>query len=113
MRNRKLKDSCRIADFYGHENRLVVEIDGKMHLRQKDYDRLRSHVTNVLGRKVIRFKNESCLQHALSLADKPLSAEKRNADDQQRGFVPDFPFVINGQIFRLEMQAVFERIEIV
>ncbi|MFQ5706095.1 MAG: endonuclease domain-containing protein [bacterium] len=47
-----------IEDFYCHEKRFVVEIDGKIHLKQKDYDALRTHIINVLGMKVIRFKNE-------------------------------------------------------
>lgn len=33
-----------VADFYCHEERLVVEIDGKIHIRQKDYDALRTHI---------------------------------------------------------------------
>ncbi len=48
-----------VADFYCHEKILVVEIDGKIHLRQKNYDALRTHIINVLGMKVIRFKNET------------------------------------------------------
>ena len=47
-----------IADFYCHEKKLVLEIDGKIHQRQKDYDQLRTHIINTLGIKVIRFKNE-------------------------------------------------------
>ena len=47
-----------IADFYCHESKLVVEIDGPIHDRQKDYDELRTHCINMLGIKVIRFKNE-------------------------------------------------------
>lgn len=47
-----------VADFYCHQKKLVVEIDGKIHLRQKDYDELRTHIINALGIKVIRFRNE-------------------------------------------------------
>ena len=47
-----------VADFYCHEKRLVVEIDGKIHIRQKDYDGFRTHIINTLGIQVIRFKNE-------------------------------------------------------
>lgn len=36
----------------------MVEIDGKIHERQKDYDELRTHIINTLGIKVIRFRNE-------------------------------------------------------
>jgi very-short-patch-repair endonuclease len=46
-----------IADFYCHEKRLVVEIDGKNHDLQKEYDKLRSYIINNLGINVIRFRN--------------------------------------------------------
>ena len=36
----------------------MVEIDGKIHIRQKDYDGFRTHIINTLGIQVIRFKNE-------------------------------------------------------
>ena len=47
-----------VADFYCFENKLVIEIDGKIHERQKDYDELRTYIMNTIGIKVIRFKNE-------------------------------------------------------
>ncbi len=47
-----------IADFYCHENRLVVEIDGKIHKRQKENDELRTYIINNLGIEVVRFSNE-------------------------------------------------------
>lgn len=47
-----------IADFYCHENKLIIEIDGGIHETQKDYDELRTIIINELGIKVIRFNNE-------------------------------------------------------
>ena len=47
-----------IADFYCHENRLVVEIDGKNHDYQKEYDELRTYIINDLGIEVVRFPNK-------------------------------------------------------
>jgi very-short-patch-repair endonuclease len=47
-----------VADFYCHENRLVVEIDGKSHDYQKEYDALRTHIINSLGIEVVRFPNK-------------------------------------------------------
>ncbi|HEX9062748.1 MAG TPA: endonuclease domain-containing protein [Clostridia bacterium] len=47
-----------IADFYCHDKKLVVEIDGKIHEKQKDYDKLRTQIINQLGITVIRFTNE-------------------------------------------------------
>ncbi|OGI12338.1 MAG: hypothetical protein A2Y40_03450 [Candidatus Margulisbacteria bacterium GWF2_35_9] len=46
-----------VADFYCHERKVVVEIDGSIHEKQKDYDKLREYIINILGIKVIRFKN--------------------------------------------------------
>ena len=47
-----------VADFYCHERRLVIEIDGKRHDYQKDYDELRTDMIKTLGINVLRFKNE-------------------------------------------------------
>ena len=46
-----------IADFYCHEARLVVEIDGEIHECQKEYDDGRSAEMERFYIKVIRFKN--------------------------------------------------------
>ncbi len=47
-----------IADFYCREFNLILEIDGKSHDYQKEYDALRTHIINNMGIKVVRFKNE-------------------------------------------------------
>ena len=52
------KETFFIADFYCHENRLVVEIDGKSHDYQKEYDALRTHIIKDLGIDVVRFANK-------------------------------------------------------
>jgi very-short-patch-repair endonuclease len=46
-----------IADFYCHEARLVVEIDGEVHENQKDYDIGRSAEMEKYDILVIRFIN--------------------------------------------------------
>lgn len=46
-----------VADFYCHEAGLIIELDGKIHEKQKDYDKLRDFVLNNFGLKVIRFTN--------------------------------------------------------
>ena len=54
-------DGCKrffVADFYCAEHKLVIELDGEIHDRQKDYDEMRTYIMNSLGIKVIRFKNE-------------------------------------------------------
>ena len=49
-----------IADFYCHEAKLVIEIDGKIHNlpEQQEYDKNRSLHIEEMGIKVIRFTNE-------------------------------------------------------
>ncbi|TVL97672.1 MAG: hypothetical protein CV087_22100 [Candidatus Brocadia sp. WS118] len=47
-----------IADFYCDELRLVVELDGPIHDKQKDCDDARDRKMNELGLKVLRIKNE-------------------------------------------------------
>jgi very-short-patch-repair endonuclease len=49
-----------IADFYSHELRLVIEIDGPRHHQsdQKEYDRNRDAEFNRLGINVLRFSND-------------------------------------------------------
>jgi very-short-patch-repair endonuclease len=46
-----------IVDFYCHEARLVVEIDGEIHKKQKEYDDGRSAEMERYFIKIIRFKN--------------------------------------------------------
>jgi very-short-patch-repair endonuclease len=46
-----------IADFYCHEAKLVVEIDGEIHLTRKDYDVGRTAEMEKYGILVIRFDN--------------------------------------------------------
>lgn len=52
------KETFYIADFYCHEHRLVLEIDGKIHDYQKFKDREREEVLNHLGFFVLRINNE-------------------------------------------------------
>jgi very-short-patch-repair endonuclease len=37
---------------------LVIELDGKIHEQQKEYDEYRTFIINQLGIKVFRIKNE-------------------------------------------------------
>lgn len=72
IRNRKLNGlkfrrqhpiSIFIADFYCHEIRLVIELDGGIHENtdQKEYDEGRTAELENLGISVIRFTNEEIL----------------------------------------------------
>ena len=50
-----------IADFYCHEMQLVIEVDGKIHDYQKEYDEKRSAILKAMGITVIRFANAEVL----------------------------------------------------
>ena len=74
LRNRKV-EGCKfrrqhpigkyIADFYCHEKRLVVEIDGSVHHKSEilENDLNRTAVFNQYGIDVIRFTNEEVLNY--------------------------------------------------
>ena len=46
-----------IADFFCAEKRLIIELDGRQHLDNKEYDKERTDYFESLGIKVIRFWN--------------------------------------------------------
>lgn len=46
-----------IIDFYCPEDKLGIELDGSIHLKQKEYDRYRQDVIEDFGIKIVRFKN--------------------------------------------------------
>ena len=50
-----------IADFYCAEEKLILEIDGKVHESQIEYDLWRTSVLNDLGLRVLRIKNEETI----------------------------------------------------
>ena len=50
-----------IVDFYCHEKKLIIELDGKIHKYQIKYDREREEILKEIGFKVIRFKNDEVL----------------------------------------------------
>lgn len=49
-----------IADFYCHQIKLIIEIDGEYHLTKEQIikDRERTEILNEMGIEVIRFKND-------------------------------------------------------
>lgn len=50
-----------ILDFYCFKANLAIELDGKIHLRKREYDNERSEYIESTGLKLIRFKNEDVL----------------------------------------------------
>jgi very-short-patch-repair endonuclease len=51
-------ESFFIADFYCHEMKLAVELDGRIHEKQQEIDRIRDEIINCLGIRVLRIKND-------------------------------------------------------
>jgi very-short-patch-repair endonuclease len=50
-----------IADFYCHEHKLIIELDGSQHLEQAEYDQIRTDYFNAQGISVLRFWNNEVL----------------------------------------------------
>jgi len=50
-----------IVDFYCHELKLIIEVDGPIHNEQKDYDEIREEYLKNLGYSILRFTNEEVL----------------------------------------------------
>ncbi len=52
------QDTFYIADFLCFQCKLVIELDGKIHLKRKLSDKVKDDILHSLGFTVIRFKNE-------------------------------------------------------
>jgi len=59
-----------IPDFVCLSKKVVIEIDGGIHLQQKEFDALRTNTLNEKGYKVIRFTNEEVFASPESVASK-------------------------------------------
>ena len=52
-----------IADYHSHGHKLLVELDGQIHLKQKEQDLLRTDHMIERGFTVLRFTNDMVLNH--------------------------------------------------
>ena len=54
-----------VLDFYCHEIKLAIEVDGRIHLKKEiqEYDEGRSHDIEKSGIKMLRFTNEQILNN--------------------------------------------------
>ncbi|MBW4509498.1 MAG: endonuclease domain-containing protein [Scytonematopsis contorta HA4267-MV1] len=52
-----------LADFYCHSAALVVEVDGKIHEKQIEYDAERDKVFLTRGLRLLRIKNEEIIDN--------------------------------------------------
>ena len=69
-----------IVDFYCHESRLVVEIDGKVHVDEevKSRDNKRTIDLEGLGVYVIRFTNDEIFNHLSDVLDEIARTASKN-----------------------------------
>ena len=58
-----------IADFYCHKYKLIVEVDGEIHLSQKEDDENRTAELERFGLTVIRFTNKEVLNDVEKVVD--------------------------------------------
>jgi very-short-patch-repair endonuclease len=67
-----------IADFYCHELKLIVEVDGEIHQtkEQAEYDALRTNDLESLGLSVIRFTNDQVIHELDKVLEKIISYTK-------------------------------------
>ena len=56
------KETFFVADFYCHEEKLIIELDGKYHKYRLKEDEKRTEILNYLGVRVIRFTNEDVIK---------------------------------------------------
>ncbi len=55
------RQSFYIADFYNAKLKLVVEVDGPIHLLKKEYDANRDFVMRYWGFNILRFTNDEVI----------------------------------------------------
>ncbi|HBU07475.1 MAG TPA: hypothetical protein DEB09_05340 [Candidatus Magasanikbacteria bacterium] len=59
-----------IVDFYCHELKIVIELDGTIHKSQRVHDRERSWILKQLGMRVIRIQNEAVFKNVNGVLDR-------------------------------------------
>ena len=58
-----------IVDFYCPKAKLIIEIDGEIHLTQTDYDQFREDTLTAMGYMVLRFSNEQVMGEMSKVLD--------------------------------------------
>lgn len=64
------KEYFYIPDFYCHQIQLIIELDGKIHQTQIEYDQIREDVLKKMEYTIIRFTNDDVLQNWSKVAEK-------------------------------------------
>ncbi|AFH47886.1 Hypothetical protein IALB_0174 [Ignavibacterium album JCM 16511] len=63
-------ESFFIADFYCHEERFIIELDGEIHKYKLRDDEKRTEILNQLGLRVIRFSNQEIIYDVSNALEK-------------------------------------------
>lgn len=76
-----------IVDFYCHEYKLVIEIDGEIHNneRNKEYDSVRTAELNKFGIKVLRFSNDEVFTNIDSIIKKVIQTISKDSPFRGQG----------------------------
>lgn len=90
LRNKNLKHKFKrqhgignfIADFYCPATKLVIELDGHQHLKNKEYDEERNSYFNSLNIKVIRFWNNE-IENDLDNVIKKIQTSLNPSSDEE------------------------------
>ena len=81
-----------IADYYCHELKLVIEIDGGIHLLEenKEYDISREVTLNEFGIEIIRFSNDQ-VEKEIELVIEKIKEKIAELKDVSRNSAPKSP----------------------
>ena len=76
-----------IADFYCHEHKLIIEVDGGIHKRdlQTEHDQNRTSEIEMMGIQVIRFSNEEIMSNLDSVLQKIQTTIQRSSSPSPSG----------------------------
>ena len=93
-----------VPDFYCHEKRLIIELDGSVHQEQVEYDQFREEVLKEMGYKILRFRNEELndirivlrkiIEHLRDFDPPPTSPSQREGsipEEADRWFLNELP----------------------
>jgi very-short-patch-repair endonuclease len=56
-----------ILDFFCHEKRLAIEVDGDIHKKRSDYDEFRDEFLKSMGITTLRFQNKDVIDSILGV----------------------------------------------
>ena len=72
-----------IVDFYCHSLGLIIEVDGKIHDKQQEYDRRRENIFINKGLHIIRFTNEQVINN-IECVLKAIADRTNNIQNERR-----------------------------